>query len=140
LAVFQQGLNTAEPEGFVRTFLDEGSVVVELLKNAKSNGIAVEYTYRLLLTMESGVTPDQLSQQPVKSIPDMEALGLIEPLSERELQVLRLMDSELASPEIAEELVIAVSTVRSHIKNIYSKLGVHSRYEAVEKARSMDII
>jgi LuxR family maltose regulon positive regulatory protein len=65
---------------------------------------------------------------------------MVEPLSERELQVLRLMDSELSSPEIADELIIAVSTVRSHIKNIYSKLGVHSRYEAVEKARQMSLI
>jgi LuxR family maltose regulon positive regulatory protein len=65
---------------------------------------------------------------------------LIEPLSEREIKVLRLMAADLSSPEIAEALIIAVSTVRSHIKRIYRKLDVHSRYEAVERARALDLL
>ena len=140
MSAFGYALNLGEPEQIVRTFLDEGSLIADLLVKAQTNGVSIEYANRLLRTMESESSPDQLSLEPTKSIPDMAALGFVEPLSERELQVLRLMDSELASPEIADELVIAVSTVRSHIKNIYSKLGVHSRYEAVEKARVMDLI
>jgi LuxR family maltose regulon positive regulatory protein len=65
---------------------------------------------------------------------------LVEPLSDRELEVLRLMAADLSAPEIAEELVIAVSTVRSHIKHIYGKLDAHSRYEAIERARELDLV
>jgi LuxR family maltose regulon positive regulatory protein len=75
-------------------------------------------------------------RQPAKGAPSQ---VLVEPLSKRELQVLRLMAAGLSSLEIAEELVIAVSTVRSHIKNIYGKLNVHSRYEAVERARQLQL-
>ncbi|NOR89758.1 MAG: hypothetical protein GQ524_05845 [Anaerolineales bacterium] len=66
--------------------------------------------------------------------------SLIEPLTEREMEVLRLLATHLSSTEIAGQLVIATSTVRSHIKNIYSKLRVHSRTEAVEKAREIGLL
>ena len=66
--------------------------------------------------------------------------ALVDPLSERELQVLRLLATNLTSTEIAEELYISPSTVRSHIKNIYSKLDVHRRYDAVERARKLKLI
>jgi LuxR family maltose regulon positive regulatory protein len=137
---FEKALRLGEPEHFVRTFIDEGTVIAELLVKSRSTGISSKFAARLFDALEGEKTQDQLSRELSKSIYDYSAIDLVEPLSERELQVLRLMDSELASPEIADELVIAVSTVRSHIKNIYSKLGVHSRYEAVEKARAMDII
>jgi LuxR family maltose regulon positive regulatory protein len=61
-------------------------------------------------------------------------------LSERELDVLRLLATDLTAPEIAEELVVAVSTIRSHIKHIYGKLDAHSRYEAVERARPLGLL
>jgi LuxR family maltose regulon positive regulatory protein len=73
-------------------------------------------------------------------LPHTHTPALIEPLSDRELEVLRLLASNLSAPEIAEELVIAVSTVRSHIKHIYGKLDAHSRYEAIEQARKLDLI
>ena len=137
--VFERGLHLGEPERFVRTFLDEGREVAELLLLAKSQGIAVEYVNYLLHAMDDEINLEKLVVEAAVSQTKFTAMGLVEPLSERELQVLRLMDSELSSPEIAEELVLAVSTIRSHIKNIYSKLGVHSRYEAVERAREMDL-
>ena len=65
---------------------------------------------------------------------------LVEPITERELEVLRLMVEGRSNPEIADELVVAVSTVRSHVKSIYSKLGVHSRFQAVEKGRELGLI
>ena len=65
---------------------------------------------------------------------------LIDPLSDRELEVLHLIAADLSAPEIAEKLIIAVSTVRSHIKHIYGKLDAHSRYEAVEQARKLDLV
>jgi LuxR family maltose regulon positive regulatory protein len=63
-----------------------------------------------------------------------------DPLTERELEVLHLLDSRLSIPEIADELIVAVSTARTHVKNIYSKLGVHSRIEAVHQARELGIL
>jgi LuxR family maltose regulon positive regulatory protein len=66
--------------------------------------------------------------------------SLVEQLSERELDVLRYLNSALTSAEIADELYIAVSTVRSHIKSIYQKLGVHRRIEAVERARELGLL
>jgi LuxR family maltose regulon positive regulatory protein len=66
--------------------------------------------------------------------------ALVDPLSERELQVLRMLATNLTSTEIADELYISPSTVRSHIKSIYSKLDVHRRYDAVERARALDLI
>jgi LuxR family maltose regulon positive regulatory protein len=65
---------------------------------------------------------------------------LIEPLSERELEVLRLLTTHLSSTEIADELVISVNTVRSHIKSIYSKLNVHSRMDAVQRAKELELL
>jgi LuxR family maltose regulon positive regulatory protein len=69
-----------------------------------------------------------------------EAEGLVEPLSDRELEVLSWLSTDLSAPEIAAELVVSANTVRTHIKRIYSKLGVHSRYQAVERARELDLL
>jgi LuxR family maltose regulon positive regulatory protein len=66
--------------------------------------------------------------------------GLIEPLSERELEVLRLLQSELDGPEMARELVVSLNTLRSHTKNIYAKLGVTSRRAAVRRATELDLL
>jgi LuxR family maltose regulon positive regulatory protein len=140
LPFFMRGLYLGEPERVVRTFLDEGTVVADLLLLAKTKGIAIDYVKFLFHEMDDEIVLERLGVEPDATHSEFIALGMVEPLSERELQVLRLMDSELSSPEIADELIIAVSTVRSHIKNIYSKLGVHSRYEAVEKAHVLDII
>ena len=65
---------------------------------------------------------------------------LLEPLSERELQVLRLLDSAMTSEEIAGELFVSVYTIRTHIRNIYGKLDVHRRIEAIQKARNLGLI
>jgi LuxR family maltose regulon positive regulatory protein len=65
---------------------------------------------------------------------------LIEPLSERELQVLRLLGTELDGPEIARELMVSLNTMRTHTKNIYNKLGVNSRRAAVRRAQELDLL
>jgi LuxR family maltose regulon positive regulatory protein len=69
-----------------------------------------------------------------------ESGSLLDPISKREQQVLRLLHSDLSTPEIAEELIVAVSTVRSHIKNIYRKLNVHSRLEALDRAKELNLL
>ena len=125
-----KALRLAESEGYVRTFIDEGQPMAELLQLASSRGITPDYTRRLLAAYE-----------PVRK---MEQLGiaepLVEPLSERELDVLRLLATDLSGPEIARELSVALSTVRYHSNNIYGKLAVHNRRAAVRKARELNLI
>jgi LuxR family maltose regulon positive regulatory protein len=138
LAALEHALKLAEPGGYIRSFIGEGSTVIDLLQmiNTVKDG---DVYIRMLIeaqTMEEmsptheADSPSSLSQQK----------GLLEQLSDRELQVLRLLNSSLSAAEIADELYIAVSTTRTHIKSIYQKLNVHSRLEAVERARDLGLI
>jgi LuxR family maltose regulon positive regulatory protein len=128
----ERALSLAEPEGLIRIFVDEGEPMARLLRQAASRGIAPQVVSELLASFDAsevgrvGGTP---RTQP-----------LIEPLSERELEVLRLLTTHLSSTEIAEELFISVNTVRFHIKNIYSKLNVHRRADAVRRAKELELL
>lgn len=127
LTALERALSLAEPEGYVRTFIDEGALIGELLRQAAVRGIAPDYVSKLLSAL--GATPPR-SHTPT----------LIEPLSERELEVLRLLTTHLPHAEIAEKLFISINTVRSHVKNIFSKLNVHNRIEAVQRAEELGLI
>jgi LuxR family maltose regulon positive regulatory protein len=129
VSTLERALSLAEPEGYVRTFIDEGEPMARLLRLALSRGISPDYVARLLAA---------LGEEAVLSSSAMQAL--IEPLTARELEVLRLIVAGLSNPEIAEELFIAVSTVKSHINHIYGKLGVESRTQAVIKAQELAIL
>jgi LuxR family maltose regulon positive regulatory protein len=133
LAALERALALAEPEGYVRVFIGEGAPVGELLRQAAARGIRLDYVRRLLATLEKEPA-DAWRTFRLASSP------LAEPLSERELEVLRLLTTHLSSREIAQQLVISVSTARSHIKNIYGKLDVHSRGEAVARAQDLGIL
>jgi LuxR family maltose regulon positive regulatory protein len=126
-AVLSRALSLAEPGGYVRLFMDEGEPMRQLLQRASS-----DYARRLLAVMEGG--------DGVETAVPATPSSLIDPLSQRELDVLRLLNTHLSSAEIAQELFIAPSTVRSHIKNIYSKLDVHSRAEAVVRAEVLHLL
>jgi LuxR family maltose regulon positive regulatory protein len=129
---FENALRLAEPGGFMRTFMDEGPSVAKFLQSAISRGVCPDYATRILDalgTVLSLATNTAVSAQAT----------LVEDLSERELQVLRLLNSSLSIPEIAEELTVAASTVRTHVKHIYAKLDVHSRLEAVAKAQDLGL-
>ena len=127
LACLERAVTLAEPEGYVRVFLDEGPPVASLLKALAKQGIARNYVRRLLAAVgETG------HDSPVKQ-------ALIEPLSERELDVLRLLGSELDGPAIARELMVSLNTIRTHTKNIYAKLGVTSRRAAVRRAAELGL-
>jgi len=137
LSSLERALKLAEPEGYVRIFLDEGTVMETLLRKAVANEIMPDYTGRLLSVFEAerkGIGEETPRFTPPGS------LSLIEPLSQRELDILRLFKTELSGPEIAQELVIALSTVRTHTKSIYSKLNVNSRRAAVKRAIELGLI
>ncbi len=134
-ASLEHALALAQPEGFFRIFIDEGEPLRALLmdfrrsieKQSRGNNHELSnYVDKLL----SGFGRPIHIQQP----------SLIEPLSQRELDILRLFKTELSGPEIAQKLVIAVSTVRSHTKSIYSKLGVNNRRAAVKRATELNLI
>ncbi len=137
LKPLQQALTLAEPEGYVRMFVDEGPPMAQLLLEAAVRGIMPDYTGKLLAAFEA----EQLRSAGESPLPTPPASQpLIEPLSQRELEVLRLFKTELSGPEIARELVIALSTVRTHTKSIYSKLNVNNRRAAVKRAEELDLI
>jgi LuxR family maltose regulon positive regulatory protein len=133
----ERALSLGEAEGFVRSFIDLGPPMGELLSTLFEQGIAAHYAQKLLGEMAHAMPAAEwqiAAARTTREIPSM-----FEALTEREVQVLRLLNTELSIPEIADELIVGVSTVRSHVKNIYSKLGVHSRYEAIAKAKELDI-
>jgi LuxR family maltose regulon positive regulatory protein len=135
----QRALALAEPEGYLRIFVDEGPAMARLLYQAVERGIAPQYAGRLLAAFEgSRLTSAPLSGlKPATLGPETQ---LVEPLSERELEVLGLIAEGLSNREIAHRLFISPKTVKRHTSSIYGKLGVHSRTQAVAKARTLGIL
>jgi LuxR family maltose regulon positive regulatory protein len=128
LSLLERALVLAEPEGYVRTFVDEGRPMAALLEGAARQRIAPGYV-RLLLASSGKPGGDTRAQR-----------ALVEPLSEREREVLRLLGTDLDGPGIARELVVSLSTIRSHTKNIYAKLGVNSRRAAIRRGEELDLV
>jgi LuxR family transcriptional regulator, maltose regulon positive regulatory protein len=121
-------LTLAEPEGYVRVFVDEGPPMTSLLRAAAKQGIRRDHARRLLAAVRAAEHDGPVDQ------------ALIEPLSERELDVLRLLGSELDGPAIARELMVSLNTVRTHTKSIYTKLAVTSRRAAVSRAAELGLL
>jgi LuxR family maltose regulon positive regulatory protein len=140
LDALRQALSLAAPQGYVRAFLDEGEPLARLLHEALSRDIAPEYVAKLLAAFE---TKDE-GRTTKRVFPSREAvlrpLSLVEPLSKRELQVLQLIAQGLSNREIAERLFISLSTVKGHTNNIYGKLAVNSRTQAVAQARALGLL
>lgn len=132
LASLKQALKLASPEGYVRTFIDAGIALVPLLYQARAAGIEPDYVNQLLASMERGDDVQSTAAGPRS--------GLVEPLSEREMDVLKLLAQAYPDKKIAESLVITRETVHKHLKNIYGKLGVHSRSEAILRARELSLL
>ncbi|MGB2926950.1 MAG: LuxR C-terminal-related transcriptional regulator [Limnothrix sp.] len=133
----ERALLLAEPEGHVRIFVEQVTPMVPLLQEARTRGITPTYTQRLLTALESWGQQHK-EPSPLPRSPDLQPL--IEPLSQRELEVLRLLNTELSGPEIASELFVALSTVRTHTKRIYCKLNVTNRRAAVKRAAELNLI
>jgi LuxR family maltose regulon positive regulatory protein len=128
LASLERALTLAEPQGYARIFVDEGQPMLALLREATKHGIVPSYVSRLLTAFGKAE-----GKRPV-------SLLLIEPLSARELEVLRLLGTELNGPEIARELMVSLNTIRTHTKHIYNKLGVNNRRAAVRRAQKLDLL
>ena len=126
LSVLEKGLALTEPEGYVRVFVDEGAPMAELLRQAASRGVAPGYASRLLAAF------------PVSSVRGPSPL--VEPLTKRELEVLRLVAQGASNRAIAESLVVTTGTIKTHVSRIMGKLGARNRTEAVARARELDML
>jgi len=126
LAVLKKALSLAKPERYIRTFLDEGEPMAKLLYQAKAHRIEAGYVAELLSSMGKAA-----------SVTLPPAQRLIEPLSARELEVLKLIEAGYSNQAIAAKLVISIPTVKRHISNIYAKLGATSRTQAVSLGRDL---
>jgi LuxR family maltose regulon positive regulatory protein len=168
LATLQQALSLAEPQGYIRTFLDEGPQMGRLLRlltreyrqersellqasqtlqtsqisqTAQNIGLAA-YVARLLAAWQSSEEPEpqvELDRRSVSSKATPSSI-LVEPLSERELEVLLLVAEGLSDRQIADRLIIVPGTVKRHLNSVYGKLGVHSRTQAIARARQLSLI
>jgi len=137
VAELSRVLTQAEPEGYVRLFIDEGAPMAKLLHKVatRAAGDISNYAGRLLAAYHQ-----EQAELPVVLAKTMPGVALIEPLTERELEVLRLVAPGKTNIEIADELVIARGTVKKHTANIFSKLDVKNRTEAVAKARQLGLL
>ncbi len=127
LASLGRAVTLAEPEGYVRIFADEGPPIGPLLRAVAKQGTRPSYARRLLAAVGAAEAGSGRTT-------------LIDPLSERELDVLRLLRTDLDGPAIARELMVSLNTMRTHTKNIYAKLAVTSRRAAVRRAAELDLL
>jgi LuxR family maltose regulon positive regulatory protein len=147
LAALGSALALAEPEGYVRIFVDEGTQMAALLQEAHTRNSMTDYVTKLLAAF-----PEQtrrhgdkemgnLSEVSVSLSPGLRvSQSLVEPLSEREREVLRLVAAGLSNQDIAARLIVGVSTVKKHINNIFGKLAVRSRTQALARARELNLL
>ena len=140
LAPLRRALSLAEPGGFVRTFLDEGPELAELIRQAAPGIISPDYARRLaeafgpdaMAAMAEIAVPVSSPPPPVQDLP--------EPLSDREVEVLRLIATGLSNADAGRKLFIAPSTVKKHLENIYAKLGTRNRTQAIARAREAGVL
>ena len=116
-------------EGFVRIFADEGPPMIPLLRHAAARGQHRDYAHRLLAVIDGTA---------VAPMPDQD--GLLSPLSEREVEVLRLVAAGLPNRDVGERLFISEKTVKKHLSNILGKLGATNRTQAVDQARRLGLL
>jgi LuxR family maltose regulon positive regulatory protein len=124
----QRALTLAEPEGYARPFLAEGAPMRGLLQHAVSNGVEPNYANRLISTFEMQ-----------KQRPTLPSCSLIDPLTNREAEILKLIAAGASNKEISQKLFITINTVKRHVTNIYGKLAVTKRSEAIDRAHQLGL-
>ena len=127
----RDALSTGEPGDYIRVFVKDAEKMKELLEQAASKENSL-YLQRILSAFGNNPQPE-VSKAIISN-------ALAEPLTQREVEVLSKLDTEMSIPEISSELILSVDTVRTHIKRIYRKLDVHSRYEAVTRAKDLKLL
>jgi LuxR family maltose regulon positive regulatory protein len=135
VSVLERALDLGEPGGYVRTFVDEGVPMARLLHQVAAQGVKVEAAGKLL-----GAFEFQVADKEVVSKGSKPKTRLVEPLSEREIEVLSLIAEGLSNREIGDRLYISQGTVKAHTSNIYGKLGVRRRTQAVACAQGLGIL
>jgi LuxR family maltose regulon positive regulatory protein len=142
LTPLERALTLAEPEGFLRIFVDEGKPAAESLTrmDVKDGTPRIrEFNHQLLFAFDVHNELHPFSSLPGKiNGSSASSQRLIEPLSKRELEVLRLLRTNLNAPEIARECFVSLSTIRTHTKNIFIKLGINDRRAAIRPAEDLD--
>jgi LuxR family maltose regulon positive regulatory protein len=123
----ESALDLAAPQGYLRAFLDEGAQVATMLPEV--HHVAPQFVDSLLEAFSGKVA---LGEGPADS--------LVEPLTERELEILRLIAAGRSNPEIAESLYLSLNTVKWHAKNLYGKLGVSNRVAAAARAQELGVL
>ena len=143
LSFLNDALTLAEPEGYIRTFLDLGEPMRLLLLRMKAEGGRMKsYADTLLAAFptQEELHPSHRTAHAQRVHVSLSLQPLVEPLTERELEILRLLPTELSTRELAEHLVVSINTIKTQLKSIYAKLEVHSREEAVEKAHMLNLL
>jgi LuxR family maltose regulon positive regulatory protein len=142
LEALEDALCLSEPESYVRSYADLGAPMAQLLHQAAARGIKPSYTTKLLAAF--GTQAPRGALAPRSKAPRLglspPAQPLVEPLSPRELEVLELIAQGLSNREICERLFLALSTVKGHNRNLYGKLQVQSRTQAVARARELGLL
>jgi LuxR family maltose regulon positive regulatory protein len=133
LVPLERALTLAEPEGYVRTFVDEREPMRHLLRHAATQGVARSYVRRLLSAFDEPGRPGSVPAR-------VSAMALAEPLTAREVEILRLVAAGMRNQEIADHLFVGLPTVKRHIANAYGKLGVGHRTEAIARATDLNLL
>jgi LuxR family transcriptional regulator, maltose regulon positive regulatory protein len=142
LAALERALRMAAPEGYARVFLDESGPMAALLAQiAGGDSPAAAYAGKLLAALpDARISGARPAPHAAHSSGRPPTAPLAEPLTERELEVLRLIEAGRSNQAISDTLVVAISTVKKHINNLYGKLGVQSRTQALLRARELGLL
>jgi LuxR family maltose regulon positive regulatory protein len=149
--LLERALELAQPEGYVRLFVDEGEEMQLLIADFRHSHRAADAVQVLMIEKQNDREGQRLigyagkllaafPQPTAQSTFSIQQPSIVEPLSERELDVLKLLSTELSGPEIADRLSVSLNTVRTHTKNIYSKLGVNNRRAAIRRAEELGLL
>jgi LuxR family maltose regulon positive regulatory protein len=155
LDALKDAVALAEPGGWIRPFVEAGQTMADLLMRLRQQNVSVDYIERILAafpdTASTTPLPDlrstndkrEFEAETIAQIPDPKSKiknFLVEPLTNRELDVLELLAQRLRNKEIAEKLIVSPATIKSHLESIYQKLNVGKRLEAIDKARKLGIL